>query len=111
MSQKLPVSVSEGALAIMKGESDKKDSLLVIRDNQIKKYQIIVTQYDDQVLNLNKQIKLAEEHCETLYLSTNNQNFILLAENKHLKKKLFWGKVKQIGFPIITAVGTYMIIK
>ena len=111
LSQK-QVPVSEGALAIMKGESDKKDSLLQISNGIIMSYEKTIISYEKVISNLNKQIKINTEQCLLQSSSVSLENTILLADVKTLKKSRNLWRNLAITIPtVVIGSVTYFLIK
>lgn len=110
IAQTIPVQVD--VLKQIKGELDKKDSLLVISEQLISTYKSREINFTAQITNLNKQIKLETEKCKLVSLNTKNENLILKDENKTLKReKRFW-KTLAIGIPtVIVGAGTYILLR
>lgn len=95
-----------------KGESDKKDSLLVIAEEVRQEQAKIIKNHEVIIDRLNDDIKRLNENCKNTSLVSNTKVSMLTDENKHLRKDRNFWRTLAIAIPtVIAGASTYILLK
>lgn len=104
--------VEEKVLKKIKGELDKKDSLLTINEFVIHKQQTIIFDLEKKVDGLNEEIAVRLENCKASNILVSSENNGLKEENKELKKKVRKLKTIIVAVPtIIVGTAVYLFVR
>lgn len=105
--------VKNETLREIKGELDKKDSLLVVRDVQVKNLKEGISIRDEIIQKQDEQIKLKsanEDICKVFYTASLEENKNLEKLNKKLNFRVKLFKGTTIAIPILGAI-TFGVLK